>query len=88
MKPQLTIEAFADWCEKQPADEAYDFYAKDCAWGQFLTSLGVEYACVGFNTWTGSDGQRRCFPSGIAFPVEEEPHTFGALASRLRSVQP
>lgn len=83
MKP-LTKSAFTKFCASKPEAEAYNFYAKDCAWGQFLSASGRAITCVGFSTWTDAEGDRHDFPADVAGPVETLPHTFGALAARLR----
>lgn len=77
MKPQLSIEAFADWCERKPADEAYDYDdCENCACGQFSHFLGVErdYELPG-GFWITAQ----------VHAARAEPNTFGALAKRLRS---
>lgn len=80
MKPQLTIEAFADWCSKQPADRGYNYHcAEACACGQYAASLGMkEYAWIdGYwgetSFWRSANNHARI-----------EPHTFGSLSLRLR----
>ena len=84
MKPQFTLEAFADWCEKQPAEKRYAYHnSRSCACGQYNAFLGMRsYAWI--DVYWGDDSfWRRA--NDLAFV---EPHTFGALAARLRSVQP
>lgn len=80
MKNMLTLESFAEWAEKQPADATfYYFDMKNCACAQYATHLGVDYPCA---TPT-SDGR---------FWSQAEHHaarcnttdTFGNLAARLR----
>ncbi len=78
MKPQLTIEAFADWCEKQPADGVYDYtHSSSCAVAQFLQSAGVQN--YDLFPWE--------IPERFQEPVREYPWAFGALSARLRAVQ-
>jgi hypothetical protein len=81
MKPQLTIEAFADWCEKQPAEKTYDWIDGDaCAACQYARSLGL------YDAWAS----RHLAPSAVgnfliqASRAAHGSRTFGALASRLR----
>lgn len=80
MKPQLSLEAFADWCEKQPADEYYQYSVpSQCACAQYQKSLGIYrpgWLCyaAGNSFWLIADGFARVGP-----------YTFGALAARLRA---
>lgn len=86
MKPQLTIEAFADWCEKQPAEKSYDYMdTTNCAFCQYLRSLGIE-ANVGQTRYYVGDALRP-MPDGIDRAVDLGVRTFGALAARLRASQ-
>ena len=77
MKPQLSLEAFADWCEKQPADRTYTYANKEnCACGQYADSLGLsDWSIWNSKFWYEADS--------VALLTGER--TFGALASRLRS---
>ena len=78
MKPQLTIEAFADWCEKQPADKRYNYEnSSECAVAQYLTHLGA----VKVKLWSHE------VEAAFGNVVDESPWTFGALAARLRAAQ-
>lgn len=77
MKNPLSLEAFADWCERKPADEEYDWFdCNVCAASQYAKELGIsnfaDLAIPGTFLFRASE---------LAFP---EPHTFGALAERLR----
>ena len=78
-EPQLTIEAFADWCEKQPAEKEYKYTApRVCACGQYASWLGWK------GSWLTSETQFWAAADDFAI---EPPHTFGALAARLRAAQ-
>lgn len=79
MKPVLSIEAFADWCEKQPPEKGY-VYADvcNCACGQYAQSLGL-------NHWSPFDSEFWFAADNEASWTDER--TFGALAARLRAVQ-
>lgn len=81
MKPQLSIEAFAAWCEKQPAERRYNYHSSEvCACGQYAAILGMkEYAWID-SYWGETSFWRRA--NGQA---QIEPYTFGALAARLRA---
>ena len=73
MKPALTLEAFADWCEKQPADEVYDYSNPwGCAVSRYMHHIGLDWLKTDW--WTA--GERHASFS---------PTTFGALATRLRT---
>jgi hypothetical protein len=76
MKPQLTLEAFADWCEKQPADLAYDYMdLENCAVAQYARSLGTKSPFITHSRfWSNSESLAAL-----------SPRTFGALAARLRA---
>ena len=85
MKPQLTLEAFADWCEKQPADKAYDYWSYEfCACGQYATSLGLSTA-----EWKRAFDKQSHRPRGgfwwDANYAACLAGTFGDLAQRLRA---
>lgn len=88
MKNMLTKEAFAEWCEKQPANKEYDYAnPRDCAFCQYLKGVGFEYPGVNSTHWRpdalGDDNR----PLGvIADALARLPYTFGALAARLRSI--
>lgn len=77
MKPQLSIEAFADFCERKSAEEPYYFWSiTECACAQYARHLGGKL-----------QGRRKAFWFVINDVAAVEPHTFGALAARLRAVQ-
>ncbi len=85
MKPILTTEAFADWCEKQPADKHYEYVDSDvCACSQYAQFIGLLQQ-DGMPAW------RKAFYDGSPFWIEADdlaaglPFTFGALAARARS---
>lgn len=79
MKNPLSIEAFADWCEKQPADRGYNYAApSNCAAAQYLKSVGVlRYRLRSYEL---PDGWNACLN-----PFDGGECTFGALAKRLRA---
>lgn len=90
----LTLEAFAEWCEKQPADGRYDpADPYNCAATQFIRA--IEPRCV-ISGWGDYIAYRGWWPFRRAVRFEtpvnllrgggvfEHPHTFGALAKRLR----
>lgn len=76
MKNQLSLEAFADWCEKKPANEEYFWTDADiCACGQYAASLGLQ------GNWPLKKDTFWFDANMIALLTM--PHTFGALARRL-----
>lgn len=77
MRSPLSLEAFADWCEKQPANETYNFwstYTPGCAVIQYLRTLGLGR----------SDYPRFSSTTGAGEYAGNGTQTFGALAHRLR----
>ena len=75
MKPQITREAFLDFCSKKPPNESYDFcQAHYCAIAQFLKSIGVQ-------NYVLTSGE---IPISFRREVNCLPWTFGALTERLR----
>lgn len=76
MRPQITLEAFVEFCERKPAHEEYDFTdARNCAVAQFLKSVGVQnYVLLSQE-----------IPAPFSDPVCFRPWSFGALADRLRA---
>ena len=83
----LTTEAFADWCEKHPADEAYVYGDNTgCAYCLYLQSIGVDRPNVGGTSWnSATDDRERDLPDDIVEALVNEPWTFGALSNRLRA---
>lgn len=93
MKNMLTIKAFAEWCEKQPADKLFDGYnPSECAVGQYAKSLGFVGSTGGFKINIG--GYKGVAIHGLdplditEFIRERRLQTFGALASRLHAFTP
>lgn len=89
MRPQLTIEAFADWCEKQPAEKSYNWASEDnCACAQYAKALGMpdafegRYSTDGF--WAKAD--QIALRDDFIFRADWS-DTFGNLAARLRAAQ-
>jgi hypothetical protein len=82
MKPQLTIEAFADWCERQPAERAYDYHDyRTCACAQYAATIGLspdEWIDKAIGCPETMWGTANC-------EANSKPWTFGALAIRLRA---
>jgi hypothetical protein len=89
MRNPLSIEAFAEFCEKKPADERYNLYRRmDCALGQFAQSLGFIGSTGNFEIEIGPHKSRPLvgLDSWCAHGVlAKTPWTFGALAERLKA---
>lgn len=80
MKPQLSLEAFADWCEKQPAELAYDWHSTwSCAIARYVKTLGDDDLYRKVSNLRTSSGVL-CERLALT-----RPWTFGALAARLRA---
>jgi hypothetical protein len=81
-KNLLTIEAFAEWAERQPADKSYHWFSEDdCAAAQYAKFLGLHRDFL--ERESGSFWNRA---SKAALDMRRARHTFGALAKRLRSL--
>ncbi len=81
MKPQLTLEAFAEFCEGKPAGDVYNWADfENCACGQYATSLGIPISeTEKFN------GEHTFWYKAQWNAMMVSPRTFGALATRLRA---
>ena len=85
MRNPLTLEAFAEWCEKQPAEKEFDYIdPQRCACAQYADHIKFE------GDWLLSMADK----PGDFWGVMDthalhlfKPRTFGALASRLRARQ-
>jgi len=86
-KNLLTIEAFAEWAEKQPADEAYVFCDwRECACGQYAASLGIDSIAWSVAMLDDAILGGRGFWVTANSTAYGKPRTFGALAARLRAL--
>lgn len=90
-KPVLSLEAFADWCEKQ-GDREYNYCDPDnCAISQYFHFLGHPKATIALNYVSLEGGCAisshfsRQFPDGMRAAALTRPWNFSALAARLRS---
>jgi hypothetical protein len=80
MRHPLSLEAFASWCEKQPADKAYEWEDPfRCACSQYASSLGF------LDRWIGSGKEGFWYKADRIAGNHGLGRTFGALASRLRA---
>lgn len=92
MRNPLTIESFADWLGKQPAEKWYDWsVTHKCALGQYVETFG------GFGTqdenaagaildgWRDSSGQFHEYPDKLFDIAVAHPSTFGAAHARALS---
>lgn len=90
MRNPISIEAFAEFCERKPAGEVYEYVDnRNCAFGQYLQFLGFESPNVGPWSWQANGVADRPLPSRRkmrdALNGCGEPRTFDALARRLRA---
>jgi hypothetical protein len=86
-KNLLTIEAFAEWCEKQPARKGFNINSvANCALGQYAKSIG--FPCGSNPDFTiDAGGGRSLDIDGLTIDaMTEGKRTFGELAKRLRSL--
>lgn len=81
MRHPLSLEAFADWCDKQPEGSKYNYLSMcgDCALDSYAKSLGIGSPYVeGFNKasqfWNDAD-----------LAASRPGRTYASLASRLRA---
>ena len=85
MKNPLTIEAFADWLEKQPPEKEYDYSnCRGCLVFQYLTAVGIPITSTGSTTFSTNDGQEHILPYELDIVAARHPHTFGKAAIRAR----
>jgi hypothetical protein len=86
MKPQLTLEAFADWCEKQPARRKYDWASEqNCAVAQYAAFLGMTEH---FSSRFMIEGHEGFWVQAEQIALRDDYvdiDTFGRLATRLRT---
>lgn len=81
-KPVLSLEAFADWCEKQ-GDREYDYYeSRVCAVAQYANFVGLDEL---YHAEQMNFSSQHFFVAMSDGPACTRPWTFSALAARLRS---
>lgn len=89
MRSPLSLEAFADWLEQQPATATYDYTESDnCAVAQYLRSLGLTN--VNYVAWSGlpSEGKGPRVPLKLFAAANPPvvPLTFGVAAKHARKL--
>ena len=86
--PDFSIPQFLAWARTKPADERYDYWdTRNCAMCQFLRDRGLPVrAAGGDGGWEDADEQWHEAPQRI--PLAAEPHTYGALVTRLEKLCP
>lgn len=85
MRNPLSIEAFADWCEKQPADKEYVYEDSwHCACAQYADSLGIANSEDSLPAWRLACRRLGSFWWRADDIASKDGHTFGELAKRLR----
>ena len=76
MKSALTLEAFADFCERKGEQEYNYMNPENCALAQYAKSLGIEYHPVSYEPletfWEKAEY------------AASHPRTFSALAKFIR----
>lgn len=84
-KDTALFDNFKVWVDQQPKRKRYDYSnAFDCAFTQYLKSLGYDEAIVSPNTFSRNAGTGWCkLPVFIQDAVFGTPRTFGALSKRL-----
>jgi hypothetical protein len=84
MKNLLTREAFAEFCDKQPADEKYNWYDEaKCAAAQYAESLGM-WEDVWLKRHAHPSGRRQFWRDMSRVALQCPEHTFGRLARYIR----
>lgn len=85
-KNPLTIEAFAEWAEKQPADKTYEYIdSTRCACFQYSAAIGMDTSQA-IPAWRQDLYDGSAFWHRVDDAAAETPYTFGALAARLRAL--
>ncbi len=78
MKPQLTLEAFAEFCEGKPAGQVYCYFdTGHCACAEYARHLGIDYQVAQGKFWAKAEFHAANWDGKKA--------TYGALAARLRA---
>lgn len=80
------MDQFEQFCRTKPADEKYDYMkGTQCACAQFAASIGMA------EQYYGTSDEKKIISPDDGYPFVEaeiyaatKPHTFGALADRLR----
>ena len=78
MKNALTLEAFADFCERKGDQGYYYMNPENCALGQYAKSLGVEYHPVSY------EPMKTFWEKAEYAAVSACPRTFASLAKFIR----
>lgn len=85
----LSPLAFLDWCREQPPKQGYEYASiHHCALALYLREVLGEHQriAVGGSAATFLN-QTHDIPTIIVRALAHSPHTFGALAHRLESIQ-
>ena len=81
MRSPFTLEALADWLERQPPEKEYDWFdCANCALGQYARSLGLTYEELPLTFRYDGNGVT------TSLDLLEEVETFGKAAARARKV--
>jgi hypothetical protein len=83
--PAPSLFGFTQFCGAQPAEQEYDYLDnKNCAFGQYLKSIGYTDYYVGSTSWE-DDGVEETYAIPHHRAILAVPRTFGALYIRLKS---
>jgi len=84
-KPVLSLEAFADWCEKQ-GDREYDYLDPgNCAVAQYAVFLGMKDQWLAYRNPFWHEANTIAGDFDGDYGQDEVLDTFSGLAARLRS---
>lgn len=82
MNADLNLDEFADFLSKQPRDQTYDFWCKECAIGSFLTAKEIAFKSLGTALWVDAHGFEHKIPAHFNIVSATKPYTYGAAADR------
>jgi hypothetical protein len=88
MRNPISIEAFAEFCERKPAGEVYEYgdFA-NCAVAQYCRTLGIEYSVAALPRVVNNGFEKPVgfWQTAELCAVKASTRTFGDLAQRLRA---
>ena len=93
MRNPLSLEAFADWLEKQPGEKKYKYIsATQCLICQYFNAIGLDFIALDSRAWCDHNYEDHKLPdhfNDIAHGVGDDlwtRHTFGSAARRAREL--
>lgn len=86
MKDPLTLEAFMEWVDKQPAELEYNWSSfTECPIASYSRFIGMDDcswadtpSLVKMHEYNGDDS--------VGYKLMERPQTYGALSQRLHAI--